>query len=316
MDESEKILLSTVADYYYNQKLSQDEIADKLFFSRSKVSRMIQRAHELGVVEIHINFPYICLTDLEEQLSRRYNLKHCSVLRTVFTQMPKEDSFDNLTKFAARVIETLIKPGQRIGISSGKTVTEVSKHIHGKNGLNLKFVQVKGMASADGLYDYDSPTAIHVLAEKFESSFSQLYAPLFVKNEIARRYLLNEPLIANVLSEARKADLVIASVAPIHATKNIWSDFLSSEDIKLLEKQGALGSMMGHFFNRKGDIVESRIEDETVSLSLEDMKALKHLLVVASGEHKAKALDAVLLSSCVSSLIIDEPLARALLRIR
>lgn len=316
MDDAEQLLLATVADLYYNEKFSQDEIAEKLFFSRSKVSRMLQRAHDVGVVEIHIKFPYVCLDDLEERICRRYNLKNCSVLRTVFSQIPSEDSFDRLTRFAARYIEKLIKPGLKIGISSGKTVSAVSKHIKGQAGMNLKFVQVKGMASADGCYDYDSPAAIQVLAKKFESSFSQLFAPLFVKNELVRKYLLNEPLIANVLSEAKKTDFVIASVASIHAKDNIWSDFLTAEEIKELKNQGALGSMMGHFFNHEGQIVNRSIDAETISLSLEEIKALKHLLLVAAGEEKAKALDAVLKTSCVSTLIIDEILAQALLRLR
>lgn len=315
MDDSERALLATVADLYYNEKLSQDEIANKLYFSRSKVSRLLQRSVDTGVVEIHINFPYVCIPELEEQICQRYSLKSCSVLRTSFAQILNDDSFDRLTRFAAHSIETLLKPGMRIGISSGQTVTAVSKQITGRSGLDLKFVQVKGMANADGRYDYDSPTAIHILAEKFESSFSQLYAPLYVKNEIARRYLLNEPLIANVMTEARKADLVIASVAPLDSKYNIWADFLSHDDIKVLQDKGAVCSMMGHFFDRKGRIADQKIEEETVSLSLQDIRKLKHLLLVVSGVHKAKALSAVLFSTCVSSLIIDEKLAEALLRV-
>lgn len=313
MDDAEKTLLARVADLYFNKKMSQEDIASKLFFSRSKVSRLLQRAQDTGVVEIRINFPYVRMSDLEESICKRYGLKNCLVLRTEYALEGGEPAFESVTRFAARHIERHLKPAMRIGVSSGQTVSAISRHINGVGGLNLKFVQVKGMASEDGRYDFDSPAAIHILADKFESSFSQLYAPMYVNNEIARRYLLNEPLIANVLAEARKTDLVIASVRALGAKHNIWSDFLSAEHIRLLRHKGAVGSMMGHFFDRNGRIVDEAIENQIVGLSVGELSNLKHLMVVAEGAEKALALGGALHLGCITTLIIDDKLAKALL---
>ena len=47
-------ILATVANLYYNSEMTQNEIADRLYTSRSKISRMLKEARELGIVEISI----------------------------------------------------------------------------------------------------------------------------------------------------------------------------------------------------------------------------------------------------------------------
>ena len=49
--------LATVANLYYNSGLTQNQIADMMYTSRSKISRMLSEARELGIVEIRINEP-------------------------------------------------------------------------------------------------------------------------------------------------------------------------------------------------------------------------------------------------------------------
>ena len=44
-----------VAYYYYKLDFTQQEIADKMNFSRQKVNRMLKKASEENIVEININ---------------------------------------------------------------------------------------------------------------------------------------------------------------------------------------------------------------------------------------------------------------------
>ena len=50
----EYALISQVAHMYYDLDMLQPEIAAKLYFSRSKVSRMLTQAKKLGIVEIRV----------------------------------------------------------------------------------------------------------------------------------------------------------------------------------------------------------------------------------------------------------------------
>ena len=53
-DLQEYAFLSQVADMYYNQNMMQADIAKRLYFSRSKVSRLLTRAREIGIVDIEV----------------------------------------------------------------------------------------------------------------------------------------------------------------------------------------------------------------------------------------------------------------------
>ena len=58
-------LLATVADLYYVERCSQAEIANRLGYSRSAVSRMLTEAHEHQLIEIRINHPMQRVSQLE-----------------------------------------------------------------------------------------------------------------------------------------------------------------------------------------------------------------------------------------------------------
>ena len=51
-------ILATVANLYYNSDLTQNQIAERFYTSRSKISRMLKEAREMGIVEINIKEPW------------------------------------------------------------------------------------------------------------------------------------------------------------------------------------------------------------------------------------------------------------------
>lgn len=67
-------MLATVANLYYNSEMTQNEIAARMYTSRSKISRMLKEARELGIVEISIKEPWERDLDLEKQIQDRCGL--------------------------------------------------------------------------------------------------------------------------------------------------------------------------------------------------------------------------------------------------
>jgi DNA-binding transcriptional regulator LsrR (DeoR family) len=68
-------ILATVANLYYNSEMTQNEIADRMYTSRSKISRMLKEARELGIVEISIKEPWERDLDLEHRIQQTYGVK-------------------------------------------------------------------------------------------------------------------------------------------------------------------------------------------------------------------------------------------------
>ncbi len=75
-------LLAHVAEMYYIQDLSQEAIAKKIFFSRSKVSRLLTEARETGLIEINIRHPFQRARELESIFLDKYHLKQAIILKS------------------------------------------------------------------------------------------------------------------------------------------------------------------------------------------------------------------------------------------
>ena len=50
-DNEKRNMLASVANLYYNAEMTQNQIAERFFTSRSKISRMLKEARQLGIVE-------------------------------------------------------------------------------------------------------------------------------------------------------------------------------------------------------------------------------------------------------------------------
>ena len=49
-DNEKRNMLASVANLYYNVEMTQNQIAERFFTSRSKISRMLKEARQLGAM--------------------------------------------------------------------------------------------------------------------------------------------------------------------------------------------------------------------------------------------------------------------------
>lgn len=104
-----------VASLYYEHNLRQSEIAEQLDLSQAKVSRLLKRALDDGIVRITVSAPLGCHTALETAIQELYGLKDVIV---VDAAPDDEKLLRNLGAAAAFYLETTIRDGEVIGISS------------------------------------------------------------------------------------------------------------------------------------------------------------------------------------------------------
>ena len=79
-DNEKRNMLASVANLYYNAEMTQNQIAERFFTSRSKISRMLKEARQLGIVEIKILEPWDRNVELEQEFMRRFALKDVRVI--------------------------------------------------------------------------------------------------------------------------------------------------------------------------------------------------------------------------------------------
>lgn len=81
----------------------------------STISRLLKRARDAGIVRISVALPAGIFAELEERLEARYGLQEAVV---VDSMDDKDRVARDLGAAAAFFVETSVKPGVTIGISS------------------------------------------------------------------------------------------------------------------------------------------------------------------------------------------------------
>jgi predicted DNA-binding protein YlxM (UPF0122 family) len=75
-------LLNKIARLYFEQDLTQNEIASQLRLSRQKIQRLLREAKAEGVVQITIRPIMGTFTELENRLEQRFGLREALVIET------------------------------------------------------------------------------------------------------------------------------------------------------------------------------------------------------------------------------------------
>jgi len=113
--DSQIRLLTKVARMYHERGIRQADIADSLHLSQARVSRLLKRAAETGIVRTVVVVSQGVHTDFEEALEHKYGLLEAVV---VDVDGEDQDIITGLGSAAATYLESTLTGGERIGISS------------------------------------------------------------------------------------------------------------------------------------------------------------------------------------------------------
>jgi DNA-binding transcriptional regulator LsrR (DeoR family) len=66
------------------------------------------------------------------------------------------------------------------------------------------------------------------------------------------------------------------------------------DQVKTLKAAGAVGDVIGHFLDADGNIVDHPLNRRTVAISLEDLRGIRKVVLVAGGRKKIDIMRAAL----------------------
>ncbi len=135
---------------YYENQLTQNEIAQMIGVSRATIVNYLQEARQRGVVRILINPEIATRTHIARKLTARFGLSEALVI-------PSEKSFTAEARLkalgagGARLMERMVKPGETVCVSWGRTVLAVADAISMPQPMEgLTVVQVTGCSIGKG----------------------------------------------------------------------------------------------------------------------------------------------------------------------
>jgi len=315
MNENEKLnLLASVATLYYEHNMTQSEIAERLFTSRSKISRLLKEAREKNVVTITINEPWERLFEIEKQFLDKFKLHDVRIINTKGCDY--STTLHKLGEIAAYYIDGIIDKNTILGISWGNTIYNTIQNIKSNKNIPLTVVQIMGAALKNNP-QIDGIDLTKQFANAYGGTYHYLYAPLFVKDKDMREKLMKDPYISDTLALAKRSTLILTSIGSINSTisNSAWNAYIDSYTQFELQSNGVIGHIGGHFYDINGKQADVELNKNIIGIELEDFLKVPNVICVAGSEEKAKALLGAIRGGYIKTLITDNTAALKILEL-
>jgi DNA-binding transcriptional regulator LsrR (DeoR family) len=92
----------------------------------------------------------------------------------------------------------------------------------------------------------------------------------------------------------------------------VQKKYISKAEYDILQSKNAVGEICTHYFDIKGKIIESGINDRVLAIDFESFKKIPLRIGVGSGPEKLSAITGALRGSMINVLITDLETAKAL----
>lgn len=294
---------------YYQDELTQSDIAEVLGVSRASIINYLHEARRLGVVKISLDTEHYAAMQLAQQLVKRFGLERCIVIPDDKGARPVSV---RLGEAGAQLLATLVHPGDMLGVSWGQTVLALSQAITPQRIAELSVIQITGSMLAT--FEFSPELCTSNIADRFGARCINLHAPALVSRADIRDLLYQEPALIPQLELMHTCSKIVFGVGHLEADSTIFgSGTVTPEALDPYRAQGAVGVIAGRYIDSAGKPVLGPLDDRMIGLTLEDIDKIPMRICVAGGVAKAQALRAALQGQHATILVTDELAARELM---
>lgn len=311
MDQLEEKEFVRVATMYYEEGMTQAEIARKMGVSRSLISKILLDAKKAGIVEIFINSKNAYTVNLERKLEIKYDLKRVIIVDT--SEVENHEINKTISREAALYLKEISKNAISIGISWGESLRGLVNHYPYSNQSNITvFPLIGGMG--DDYIDIHSNQLCFDLARKMRAKAKYLYAPALVSNERIKQELKNNPTIHAVFEESKAVDIALVGISsPFKESTMVKIGYLNQADLNEIEENHVIGDINSRFFDKDGEEVDCTINHNVLGISLKEIQSIPTVMTIAYGDEKFNAIQVAVNKKLINVLVTTDTIATKLL---
>ena len=295
---------------YYNQRLTQNEVASKLGVSRSTVVKILDEVLKRGEIQIWVKGG-VNEVELAAELEAALNLDEAIV-----------------TPSAAEVEGTAWAVGQGLGQFLSETIPDnitigvgwcrtLSASLSSFRPMRREGVKVVSLGGGTVEAQYENPIDFTwQLASRLGAKSFIFMAPVLADSPETKVRLIEKCGLNRIYELSTDMDIALVSVGDVgsHST-GLAAAFLLQEDVDVLVRAGAVCDVLFNFLDREGRTVDHPINKRVMSVDLERIKRAKHVIIATGGQQRATAILAAIRRIGCNTLITDESAAREILRL-
>lgn len=283
--------------------------------SGATVSRALAAARELGIVEVRIRDPRSPVQRVyavEQQLVELFHLTEARV----GTANGEAGSLRSVGRLAADLFGERLGEMRSVGLSWGSTLEAFVAEVPQRAVPVLNVLPLAGgnpgldMASAGG-------TLVQALARRCGVEPLRLLAPAVVESPRTKAAIISESGIRAALELAARVDHAFVGIGTfgVRSSVTIVEDMrLDDAELGSFLAQKPAGDIAGRFFDDQGTELGLPTTERVIGVSLAELRAVPCVVGLAAGHEKARGVLAGLRTGVIDILVIDLPLAQAVLQ--
>lgn len=299
-------LMARIARMYHIDGVRQPAIAEQLDVSQARVSRLLKKAVDEGIVRVTVTSPPGTYADLEAEVQRRYGLQLAIVV-----DAPDDDEQALLAQLGAATayyLETGLRSGDVIGISSwsASLLAAVDAMRVIPSLSDIRVVQILGGVGNPSAKAHANRLTSR-LADLVHGEPVHLPSPGVAGSVESAEALRQDPFVSATMALFDEITVALIGIGAIEPSRLLASsgNIFSSEELEELRDAGVVGDICMRFFDDQGKPVRTAATERVVSIELDQLRRARRSVAVAGGERKYLAIRSALRGGLANVLITD-----------
>lgn len=311
-------LLYQIAKMYYLDEMPQDAIAKKVGFSRSYISRLLDKAKERKIVTFVVVNPLDrTVQDLEERLRAAYGLRFVAIA-DVSESEHKRSLFHPMNEILAAkanaILPDFLSKSRVVALGFGAALYTMSKTLpRGHLSHDVLFMPAVGTTGACSPQT-QSNTIVDNIASAFGARSYYTNIPIVIDQHEVESTLFPSRF-GELMQHWSEVDTVIVGLGVrYHEAGDAFSLNEASEEYReAVAKADAVGDLLTRYFREDGSEIELDKAYVRTAITLERLSEIERVLCVAGGPTKLRGIHTAIKSGYVNCLVTDLVTARKLI---
>jgi len=301
------MLAATIARRFYIDGESKSDIAESTGLSRFKIARMLELSVREGIIRFEIVTPNSFNHELSEEIRKAFNLRRVVVVDLLDGDGTQASMRQAVGRAAAEVLSELVTESDVLGVGWGRTLSAMAAELR-----SIPACMVVQMAGIAGSINENSLELARKIGQVGGGQAFPLFVPLIVQDAQTAASLRSQPGVAAAMKLADQITVAAIAVGSWNPPESQMMAALTPSEQAELQAKGVVAEVLSTLVRADGSIVTDLFE-RSIATSMEILREIPELILIAGGERKAAAVKAVLAAGFGTTLVTDNRMAEQMM---
>ena len=296
----------TIARMYYEQDMTQNEIAKALGVSRPLVSILLTEAKACGIVTFQIHD----VANTQQLLINQLEQKFPGIQFRIVPDESSADATDDLlAKTAFQFCFRQLTDVKNIGIGWGSMLSRMATAVEenpagqGRSDKNV-FPLVGGIRTS--YRGYHTNEIVRMIGEKTGMDVHYLYFPAFFDETADLEYIKRMEEFQFINKLWNDMDVALISISNYPSYPDVGVKYRFGND---LMKKNAVGRLLAYYYDVHGNLIDPWING-AMQPDMQQLRNSRHVVAVCSTQLRAECVIGALNTNVIKTILIPESLAK------